>query len=151
MAKKTKNVQFFEGIGRRKESVARVRLYLVNREKTAQVEERTIKAGDCVINGKALIDSQLSSWEKTFILVPLKLTESIERFAVSIHVSGGGKNGQIEAMVHGLARAIDKVDQAQYRPILRREGLLTRDPRHRERRKVGTGGKARRVKQSPKR
>lgn len=151
MPKKTKNVQYFEGIGRRKEAVARVRLYLVNRNKTAEVNGQTLKAGECLINGKPLTSSPLSSWEKDFVLAPLRLTESLERFAMSVMVSGGGKNGQIEAIVHGLARAIDLVDRARYRPILKNQGLLRRDARVRERRKVGTGGKARRVKQSPKR
>lgn len=151
MAKKTKNVQYFEGIGRRKEAVARARLYLVNREKVAKVNDKTIKAGECFINGKPLSDVQLTPWEKNFILTPLRLTENLDRFAVNIIVAGGGKNGQTEAIVHGLARALDLVDKVQYRPMLKNQGLLKRDARTRERRKVGTGGKARRVKQSPKR
>ena len=151
MAKKTKNAQYFEGIGRRKFAVARVRLYLVNRSKTAEVNGQTLKAGECLINDKALATSNLSSWEKNFILSPLNLTENLERFVITVHVSGGGKNGQMEAIVHGLARAIELVDRTQYRPILKNQGLLRRDARTRERRKVGTGGKARRVKQSPKR
>ena len=151
MAKKTKNAQYFEGIGRRKFAVARVRLYLVNRSKTAEVNGQPMKAGDCLINDQALATLPLSSWEKNFLLSPLRLTENLERFVVTVMVSGGGKNGQIEAIIHGLARAIELVDRAQYRPILKNQGLLRRDARTRERRKVGTGGKARRVKQSPKR
>ena len=74
MAKKTKNAQYFEGIGRRKFAVARVRLYLVNRSKTAEVNGQTLKAGECLINDKALATSNLSSWEKNFILSPLNFT-----------------------------------------------------------------------------
>ncbi len=151
MVKKTKSVKYFEGTGRRKLAVARVRLYLVNRNKTAEVNGQTMKGGACVINDKELSASQFSSWEKNFILSPLSVTENLERFVVTIRVSGGGKNGQMEAIVHGIARALDLVDKVQYRPLLKAQGMLRRDARARERRKVGTGGKARRVKQSPKR
>jgi ribosomal protein S9 len=103
MAKKTKNVQYFEGVGRRKSSVARVRLHLVNRNKTAEVGGQTLKAGDCVINGKDLKATSFASWERDFILNPLRLTESLERFVMTVRVSGGGKNGQLEAITdyHG--------------------------------------------------
>lgn len=70
---------------------------------------------------------------------------------MTFFVQGGGKKGQLGAIIHGLARAIEKTDKETLRPILKKAGLLTRDSRTRERRKVGTGGKARRVKQSPKR
>ena len=83
-------------------------------------------------------------------MMPLKLTQNEGRFAISILTEGGGKNGQLEAIVHGLARALLLSDQG-YKVVLKKAGLLTRDPRKRERRKVGTGGKARRAKQSPKR
>ena len=64
---------------------------------------------------------------------------------------GGGKKGQLGAVTHGMARAFDKLDREKFRPELKKAGLLTRDSRTRERRKIGTGGKARRKKQSPKR
>ena len=66
-------------------------------------------------------------------------------------VAGGGLSGQLDAAVLGMARALDKLDPEKFHPILRSKGYLTRDPRTRERRKVGMGGKARRKKQSPKR
>ena len=81
----------------------------------------------------------------------MTLTKNQDRFAISIVVSGGGTNGQLDSMVHGLARALEKVDKETYRPILKTNGLLTRDSRKKEARKVGTGGKSRRMKQSPKR
>ena len=59
--------------------------------------------------------------------------------------------GQLDAVVHGIARALSLLDRDAYRAILKTAGLLTRDARAKERRKVGTGGKARRAKQSPKR
>jgi len=75
----------------------------------------------------------------------------VGKYYVTVKVVGGGKNGQLDAVVHGIARAFDKADREKFRPPLKRAGLLTRDARVRERRKVGTGGKARRKKQSPKR
>ncbi len=151
MAKKTKNLQYFEAVGRRKFSVARVRLYLTGKDKTAAVGSLKIKEGEVYVNGKPMEKVITTSYERDFMLTPLKLTGNEGRFAVSIHVVGGGRTGQLDAVIHGISRALDLVDSAQYRPILKKEGLLTRDPRTRERRKVGTGGKARRVKQSPKR
>ncbi len=151
MAKKTKNVQYFEAIGRRKLSVARVRLYLLSKDKTATVGSLKIKEGEVYLNGKPLEKAVTVAYQRDFMLKPLKMTENEKRFAVSITVKGGGPTGQLEAVIHGLSRALDLVDKAQYHDMLKKEGLLTRDARTRERRKVGTGGKSRRVKQSPKR
>lgn len=150
-AKKTKNVQYYEAVGRRKFSVARVRLYLTGRDKTATVGALKVKEGEVYFNDMPLEKAIVTAYERDFMLSPLKLTGNDGRFAVSIHVKGGGRNGQLEAVVHGISRALDLVDSTQYRSTLKTAGLLTRDARTRERRKVGTGGKARRVKQSPKR
>jgi len=151
MVKKAKNVKYYEGIGRRKEAVARVRLYIVGKDKTAEVGKIKIKAGEAYINEKILSQTAIPQYQRDFMFSPLSATGNDGRFAVSILISGGGPNSQIEAIVHGVSRALDLVDRTEYRPILKNLGLLTRDPRTRERRKVGTGGKARRVKQSPKR
>lgn len=151
MAKKTKDINYYEAVGRRKRSVARVRLYLPKKKGEVLVEKLNIKAGEIYINGKSLEKSALRSYEKTFISLPLTLTNNQDRFAVSIHISGGGTTGQLDAIVHGIARALEIVDKEAYRPALKAGGLLTRDPRKKETRKVGTGGKARRMKQSPKR
>jgi len=110
-----------------------------------------ISQGEIYVNGKLISQLFPRQIDKARYLVPLKITNNEDRFAISILVQGGGKNGQLEAIIHGLARAIEKVDHDQYRPTLKKHGLLTRDPRVRERRKVGMGGKARRKKQSPKR
>ena len=80
----------------------------------------------------------------------MSLTNSLDRFAIVVKVNGGGKEGQLDAVSLGISRAMLKVDDAT-RLVLKKEGLLTRDARVRERRKVGTGGRARRKKQSPKR
>ena len=73
------------------------------------------------------------------------------KYPFSIRVEGGGLAGQLDAVILGMARALDQLDREKYHKILREHGYLTRDARERERRKVGMGGKARRKKQSPKR
>ncbi len=151
MPKKTKNVQYYEAVGRRKQSVALVRLYLPTKEKVVEVKETKIKAGEIFVNKKRIETSFSAPYEREYYLSPLKLTNNLERFAISILVSGGGKKGQLEAITLGIARALKLVDETTYKPLLKSEQLLTRDPRKRERRKVGTGGKSRRAKQSPKR
>jgi len=151
MVKKEKDIQYYEAVGRRKRAVARVRLHIINKEKIASVGTLKIKPGEIYINGKHIDKFLTLAYERLFINNPLLLTNNEGRFGVSINVSGGGRNGQLEAMVHGISRALEIVDKTTYRPILKKQGMLKRDPRKKERRKVGTGGKARRVKQSPKR
>lgn len=140
--KKAKELKYYEAIGRRKTAVARVRLYIAT---TA-----TIKKGEIVINSKPATTYFPASSQQNTLLQPLQLAESVDRFAVSVKVVGGGKQGQLAAVILGIARALEKVDKG-YRATLKEHGLLTRDARERERRKVGTGGRARRKKQSPKR
>jgi small subunit ribosomal protein S9 len=157
MVKKTKNLKYYQAIGRRKEAVARVRLYLVGADKTATLKKESddktmkIKQGEIYVNGRLIREVFPTEQEKQRYLFPLKITNNQDRFAISILVKGGGKTGQLEAIIHGLSRALELVDKEEYRPILKQHKLLSRDPRKKERRKVGTGGKARRVKQSPKR
>jgi len=150
MAKKTKDIKYYEAVGRRKESVAIVRLYIVGKNEAVNVGNLKIKKGEIFVNGKPIESIFSTIDERITYLRPLKLTENQDRFAISIKVSGGGKTGWLGAISLGIARALVLADQSN-KPILRKNGLLTRDPRTRERRKVGTGGKARREKQSPKR
>jgi len=150
MVKKVKNIQYYEAVGRRRESVAVVRLYLVDKEKKAVVDDLKIKKGEIFVNGKPIEKVFPSLEEKLIYQKPLKLTQNDDRFAISIKVRGGGKKGQLEALTLGIAKALVLVDN-NYRKKLKEEGLLRRDSRLKERRKVGTGGKARRKKQSPKR
>ena len=151
MVKKEKNVLYYEGVGRRKTSVAIVRLYIPGKDKTALVGETKIKEGEMYANGKKIEELFPSLHQKVQYLKPLKLVKADDRFCVSITVTGGGMNGQLDAISHGLARALEKKEKEINRPLLKKEMLLKRDPRARQRRKVGTGGKARRAKQSPKR
>ena len=151
MAKKSKNLKYYEAIGKRKEATALVRLYILNNEKTITINGTAIKAGEIMVNKKPITLIYPSQQEKNRYLMPLILTQNENRFALSVLVKGGGRTGQLEAIIHGIARALVKVDSDAYRSLLKKQNLLTRDARAKERRKVGTGGKARRKKQSPKR
>ena len=82
---------------------------------------------------------------------PFRTTNTMSRFAVSIKVKGGGLSGQLGAVIHGISRALEKVDKEKFRPILKKRGFMMRDPRAKQRRKAGFAGKARARKQSPKR
>lgn len=151
MVKKAKDLQYYESVGRRREAIARVRLYIVSKGKDVTVKGVKIAKGQILINGKMIEEVITHDYDKQRLLKPLRLTESDDRFAISIKTSGGGPNGQIEAMQHGISRSLCLADMETYKPLLKKEGLLTRDPRARQRRMVGMGGKSRRKKQSPKR
>ncbi len=125
------NLKYTFAVGRRKSASARVRLFK--------------GVGENMINGKKII-AYLEQLAK-----PFKLTDSEGKYYFTAKVAGGGKEGQIEAIVHGISRAFVKLNSEKFRVILKKANLLTRDPRVRLRRMVGTGGKARRKKQSPKR
>lgn len=134
-------------IGRRKSSTAEVRLY----KKDATVWGTTlVKKGEFVVNNKPALEYFGKGADKIYAQ-PFKVTGAENKFAISIKVTGGGKMGQLEAVVLAIARALDKIDKEKFHSALKKKGLLTRDPRVRERRKVGMGGKSRRKKQSPKR
>ncbi len=127
-------VQFY-GTGRRKSSVARVRLVPGN--------------GQIVINGK---DSKDYFGKKTLEMIirqPMVLTETEGRFDVLVNAHGGGTTGQAGAVRLGIARALLKAD-IEYRPVLKKAGFLTRDPRMKERKKYGLKA-ARRAPQFSKR
>lgn len=150
MAKKTTNLKYYEAVGRRKTAIARVRLYILNKEKEVELKGLKIKKGEIVVNKKPAAEYFSILLKENLYKKPLELTNNIDRFAITVMVKGGGVNSQLEAMILGIAKAIEESDKT-LRPILKKEGLLTRDSRIRERRKVGTGGRARRQKQSPKR
>ncbi len=151
MAKKTKDIQYYEATGRRRESVALVRMHLVTKDKPVTVHGKKYTKGQIIVNDKPVEEFFPGEVNKSRYLQPLTLTENADRFVITIKVQGGGKIGQLEAVIHGIARALIEADTDAYRPALKSNGLLTRDPRIKERRKVGRGGKARRQKQSPKR
>ena len=82
---------------------------------------------------------------------PFKLTGAENQYRMDIKVEGSGKKGQLDAIILGISRALEKIDKEKNRPLLKKGGFLTRDSRIRQRRNIGTGGRARRQKQSPKR
>jgi len=115
--------QYYEGIGRRKESTARVRI---------QKGE-----GNFIVNDKNLDEYFTRLGDSEAILAPFVTTgENKSEYNVSVIVKGGGVNGQTSAVQLGLARAFAKINP-DYVPVLRKDGLLTRDPRVKERKKPG--------------
>jgi small subunit ribosomal protein S9 len=134
MAKLKKNYTY--AVGRRKSSVARVRLFK--------------GTGDSLVNDILIGKYFPGETAKVVWQKPFQLTENLSKYYVTVRVTGGGKNGQIDAVSMGVARALSEANP-KFRGALKKAGLLTRDARERERRKVGTGGRARRQKQSPKR
>ncbi|MBP6994432.1 30S ribosomal protein S9 [Candidatus Woesebacteria bacterium] len=152
---KTKKVSkstltYYEGVGRRKSAIARVRLHLTKKGSVV-IGETTHKAGAFIVNDKALEKVFISTADQMLCKKPLVVCDSIDSYVVTVKSLGGGRTGQVDAISLGLARALVQIPAADLRPKLKAEGLLTRDSRIRERRMVGTGGKSRRLKQSPKR
>lgn len=141
---------FVHAVGRRREAVARVRLYHDPKEPVMWGEQK-IEKGQIMVNGMPISQYFFGSVAKAAYEEPLRITNVLEKIIVTAIVAGGGKNGQLDAVIHGIARALSKLNTEKHRKILKKKGLLTRDARTRERRKVGMGGKARRKKQSPKR
>ncbi|MFM8469952.1 MAG: 30S ribosomal protein S9 [Limisphaerales bacterium] len=117
--------QDFIGTGRRKTAVARVRL--------------AAGTGKITINRRPLDKYFLTEDQRAAVVQPLKVTDTAAKFDVRVNVQGGGPSGQAGAVRHGIARALLTVDAAM-RPALKAEGLLTRDPRMRERKKYGQPG-----------
>ncbi len=148
MARNSGVKNYISTVGRRREAVARVRLYSTVK---ALIDGKEAQKGDIYVNGKPI-----KEYFNFFAYAPLynKIfvdTDTAGKYVFTIKVVGGGLSGQIDAIVLGMARALDKLDREKFHTILRSKGYLTRDPRIRERRKVGMCGKARRKKQSPKR
>ena len=125
----------YMGTGRRKKSVARVRL--------------VPGTGKVVINNREIENFFGLETLRMIVNQPLVLTGTKDRFDVLVNVKGGGYTGQAGAVRHGIARALLQVD-ADYRPVLKSNGYLTRDPRMKERKKYGLKA-ARRAPQFSKR
>lgn len=114
--------RFYYGTGRRKTAVARVRLLPGN--------------GAVIVNGKPLEAVFPRLLHQKMVREPLRVTETLNRFNAMVKVTGGGISGQAGAISHGIARALVRWDE-QTKPALRQAGLLTRDPRMKERKKFG--------------
>lgn len=143
-------VSYYEAVGRRKESSARVRLYVVN-ENAVTVSGVSIAKGGMTVNGKPVEQYFPGEVFKKMYQEPFRTTNTLGRFAVAVKTDGGGLSGQLQAVIHGISRALEKVDREKFRPILKKRGFMMRDPRAKQRRKAGFAGKARARKQSPKR
>ena len=133
MAKSEKVV--FLGTGRRKSSIARVRL----------IEGK----GNITVNGKDINEYFGEETLRVIVKQPLTVTNTLTKFDVIAKVQGGGFSGQAGAVRHGIARALNEAN-AEYRPVLKSNGFLTRDPRMKERKKYGLK-KARKAPQFSKR
>ena len=115
----------FLGTGRRKTAIARVRL--------------ESGSGKITVNGRALENYFLVDTQRMHMMQPLVATDTASKYDVRVNVTGGGPNGQAGAVRHGIARALIEAD-ANLRPTLKAQGLLTRDPRMKERKKYGQPG-----------
>ena len=127
---------YFYGTGRRKSSVARVRLYQ--------------GTGKVTINDRDIDDYFGLETLKFIVRQPLTVTDTQEKFDIVCRVAGGGVTGQAGAIRHGVARALLQFDAENLRTTLKKAGFLTRDPRMKERKKYGLKG-ARRAPQFSKR
>ncbi|MDA7631272.1 30S ribosomal protein S9 [Verrucomicrobia bacterium] len=123
----------FLGTGRRKTSVARVRL--------------SAGTGKVSVNGRSLEEYFPLETQRSDVLLPLNITDTSNKLDVRINVCGGGMSGQAGAARHGISRALLNVD-ADLRPVLKSAGFLTRDQRMKERKKYGQPGARRRFQYS---
>ena len=128
-------VKYFYGTGRRKHSVARVRIYP--------------GSGNITINNRNIDEYFGLETLKLIVRQPLALTDNLDKFDIVCTVAGGGVTGQAGAIRHGLSRALLQYDE-ELRGALKKAGFLTRDPRMKERKKYGLKG-ARRAPQFSKR
>ena len=128
-------VKYYYGTGRRKHSVARVRIYP--------------GSGNVTINDRGIDDYFGLETLKLIVRQPLALTDNLDKFDIVCTVAGGGVTGQAGAIRHGLSRALIEFS-ADLRPALKKAGFLTRDPRMKERKKYGLKA-ARRAPQFSKR
>lgn len=127
---------YAQAVGRRKEAVARVKLLKGQ--------------GQIMVNGKVVSDYFKGPVFQKLYQKPFEVTQTLGQFSATVKIEGGGKVSQLGALIHGLARALDKQEKT-FRVSLKKAGLLTRDARVKERRKFGLAHKARAKKQSPKR
>lgn len=134
MKKETK--KYVYAIGRRKRSTARVRLFTGK--------------GQVIVNDKPA-DEYFKDIPKAVYLKPFEVAGLEGKYYATARILGGGTTGQVGAFIHGLSRALVKVEEEKYKKVLKSAGLFTRDPREKERRKFGNAQKARAKKQSPKR
>lgn len=135
-AKATRKAYFYT-VGRRKTATARIKLYSGK--------------GETIVNGKPIADYFPGSEAKLLYEKPFEVCGVLGDYYATVLVRGSGKQSQLEAIVLGFSRALDLINKDNFHPHLKKNSLLTRDDRGRERRKAGQAGRARHKKQSPKR
>ena len=136
MAKTTSKNSYTRSLGRRKSAVATIKLFSGK--------------GDSTVNGLSLEKYFPTKTEKIVYDKPFEITKTIGKYHFQAKIVGGGKTGQVQALSLAISRCLIKINDT-FKSDLRTNGLLTVDSRVKERRMVGTGGKSRRQKQSPKR
>lgn len=119
-------MEVINALGRRKSAVARVYL--------------NTGKGNITINGRPLEDYFKEGILQFIVKQPMELTGTLAQFDIKANLDGGGIKGQAEALRLGIARALCKVDEEAYRPVLKSNGMLTRDAREVERKKPGRPG-----------
>jgi len=115
-------IDSFQGTGRRKRSIARVKV--------------TLGEGKITVNKRPIEEYFGRQTLQQIVRQPLEATQSLSRFNIDVKVEGGGTSGQAGALRHGIARALVEMDES-LRVVLRKAGLLTRDPREKESKKYG--------------
>ena len=118
------DTQYYEGLGRRKEATARVRLHTGG------------TGNKFIVNDKPMTDYFSRDLDRVMLVTPLDVTGTNGRFDITVKVNGGGVTGQTDAIKLAIARALLKADP-EYRKKLRENGFLSRDPRAKERKKPG--------------
>ena len=113
---------YYRGIGKRKCAIAQVKIFS--------------GSGEIIVNGRPYKDVYTRLEQQRIIGRPFEVTDTVGKFNVEVKVMGGGINGQVGAIRHGISRAL-VVANEQYKPLLRQEGLMTRDARVKERKKYG--------------
>ena len=136
MAKTTSKNSYTRSLGRRKSAVATIKLFSGK--------------GESTVNGLSLEKYFPTKTEKIVFDKPFEITKTIGKYHFQAKIVGGGKTGQVQALSLAISRCLVKINDT-FKSDLRTNGLLTVDSRVKERRMVGTGGKSRRQKQSPKR
>ena len=131
----TQASHYYYGTGKRKTSIAKVRLYT--------------EPGNVVVNGKPLEEACPWKGWQVVVTLPLEVTETLGKYSVSAQVYGGGVSSQAGAVRHGISRALAVLDE-NLKPVLRKHGLLTRDARIKESKKYGLK-RARKAEQYSKR
>lgn len=128
--------KYTQAIGRRRSATAKARVFEGKQE--------------IVVNNKPISTYWNQPGLASFYLKPFIVTDTLGKYSASVKIAGSGVMGQIGAFTHAVSRALEMINP-DFRKALRDANLLTRDPRMKETRKVGQGGKARKQKQSPKR